>query len=193
MEDWIRRAWRQCSHKPASGVSGVSDVTTEGNIPHRLRLDMKSVAHVAAIRTRALSSRHVQRLRLLDCRKSPGRSANERHRQSLAPCHRRVRERRCFSPPPPPAGPVGAAGRQRRCREYGSDAYLSAAGEDVELLEMIRLLRSGATTGDVVTRHTLEERRRPLRLLVAEDNPVNQRLATVMLEKEGHQVVLAED
>lgn len=80
-----------------------------------------------------------------------------------------------------------------RCREHGIDAYLSSAGEDVELLEMIRLLRSGATKGDVITRHTLEERRRPLRLLVAEDNPVNQRLATVILEKEGHQVLLAED
>ena len=59
---------------------------------------------------------------------------------------------------------------------------------------MIRLLRSGASAhGDVVTRHTLEERRRPLRLLLAEDNPVHQRLATVLLQKAGHHVVLAED
>jgi CheY-like chemotaxis protein len=33
--------------------------------------------------------------------------------------------------------------------------------------------------------------RRHLRVLLAEDNPVNQTLATILLEKEGHQVVLA--
>ncbi len=36
------------------------------------------------------------------------------------------------------------------------------------------------------------EKRSPLRILVAEDNPVNQRLVTRMLEKQGHTVVVAD-
>jgi PAS domain S-box-containing protein len=34
---------------------------------------------------------------------------------------------------------------------------------------------------------------RPLRILLAEDNPVNQRLATVLLQREGHEVVVVGD
>lgn len=40
MDDWIRRAWRQCSHKPGS-IFEVSDVRTQANIPHRLRHHMR--------------------------------------------------------------------------------------------------------------------------------------------------------
>ena len=89
---------------------------------------------------------------------------------------------------------AGQRGDSARCRQHGIDAYLAAGGDRTELLEMIRLVRSGASAnGEIVTRHTLEERRLPLRVLLAEDNPVNQRLAVVMLEKEGHEVVVAED
>lgn len=89
---------------------------------------------------------------------------------------------------------AGQRGDSARCREHGIDAYLAPGGDSAELLEMIRLVRSGALApGEIVTRHTLDEKRRPLRLLLAEDNPVNQRLATVLLQKAGHEVVLAQD
>jgi CheY-like chemotaxis protein len=42
-----------------------------------------------------------------------------------------------------------------------------------------------------VTRHSLREKRRGWQILVAEDNVVNQRLATHLLESRGHHVTIA--
>jgi CheY-like chemotaxis protein len=50
-----------------------------------------------------------------------------------------------------------------------------------------------ARPAKLVTRHTLREGRAPLRILLTEDNTVNQRLASRLLEKEGHVVVVADD
>jgi CheY-like chemotaxis protein/HPt (histidine-containing phosphotransfer) domain-containing protein len=63
-----------------------------------------------------------------------------------------------------------------------------------ELLEAI-LLAFGTPAGlsalPLVTRHTLREERRTLRILLAEDNPVNQALVMRLLEKRGHLVEVA--
>jgi CheY-like chemotaxis protein len=46
-------------------------------------------------------------------------------------------------------------------------------------------------TAPLITRYTIEEARRRLRILVVEDNIVNQKVASAMLEKRGHRVVIA--
>jgi two-component system, sensor histidine kinase and response regulator len=91
----------------------------------------------------------------------------------------------------------GQRGDAQRCKELGIAAYLIKPVLQSDLLEaLLRVLGPRAHAAEpmqVVTRHTLRESRTPLRVLLAEDNVVNQRLALRLLEKEGHSVVLAGD
>ena len=90
---------------------------------------------------------------------------------------------------------TGQRGDGARCREFGISAYLSKPIGETELLEAIlRVLgmrAEGSGNPPLVTRHSLREERRGLRVLVVEDNPVNQRLAVRLMEKQGHSVALA--
>ena len=43
----------------------------------------------------------------------------------------------------------------------------------------------------LITRHTLQEARRELNILLAEDNLINQKLAVALLTKNGHRVTVA--
>ncbi|MGP8283987.1 MAG: response regulator, partial [Desulfomonilaceae bacterium] len=45
----------------------------------------------------------------------------------------------------------------------------------------------------LITRHSLRERRRFLKVLLAEDNVINQKLAATILQKVGHLVTIAEN
>ncbi|MGB6485058.1 MAG: response regulator [Candidatus Acidiferrales bacterium] len=88
-------------------------------------------------------------------------------------------------------------GDAARCQKLGVAAYLSKPFDRLELREvLIRVLGTATATQvdrDLVTRHTLREQRRALSVLVAEDNAVNLRLITRLLEKRGHSVVLAQN
>jgi PAS domain S-box-containing protein len=90
---------------------------------------------------------------------------------------------------------AGYAGDATRCRELGITVYLVKPVRQLELLEAIRLaLGAGAekrTSSALITRHTLGETRRHLQILLAEDNAVNQALAVRLLQKRGHNVVVA--
>ncbi len=99
---------------------------------------------------------------------------------------------------------AGLRGEGARCRALGIRAYLPKPARRADLLEAMKLILSTpAASGDardsgdaavgLVTVHTLRERRTQLRVLVAEDNPVNQMLARRLLEKRGHTVVIAEN
>jgi len=90
---------------------------------------------------------------------------------------------------------AGQRGDAARCRALGIVAYLIKPIRQSELLEAI-LLALGQAPHDhiqprLITRHTLREARRKLRVLLAEDNAVNQTLAVRLLEKRGHTVTVA--
>jgi len=92
---------------------------------------------------------------------------------------------------------AGHRGDAERCRELGITAYLLKPIRQSELREAIaRVLEARQQTSAIplVTRYSLQDARDPdviFRVLVTEDNPVNQLLAVRMLEKRGHRVSVA--
>ena len=80
----------------------------------------------------------------------------------------------------------------RRCREMGIAAYLLKPVKLSELLTAVRQALSPVVAE--VQQQPKDEKlsSRQFRILLAEDNPVNQRLAVRMLEKMGHLVAVAQ-
>jgi two-component system sensor histidine kinase/response regulator len=90
---------------------------------------------------------------------------------------------------------AGQRGDAKRCRDLGVAAYLTKPVRQDELLDAILTALGTRPTKEaapaLVTRHSLREISNHLRILLVEDNVVNQVLAARLLEKRGHSVIVA--
>jgi signal transduction histidine kinase/CheY-like chemotaxis protein len=91
---------------------------------------------------------------------------------------------------------AGQRGEAARCQELGVDAYLTKPVSQPELFEVISRVLSGpgsqAESATLELRETTPKAAR-LRVLLAEDNAVNQKIACRVLEKQGHHVTIVPD
>ena len=87
------------------------------------------------------------------------------------------------------------SGSCERCLDLGVQAYLRKPLRPEDLLNSIlAILRPETKVPQTSTGSSFSERSatiRSLKILLAEDNPVNQKLAMLMLEKKGHKVIVA--
>ncbi len=89
---------------------------------------------------------------------------------------------------------AGKPGDAARCREAGIAAYLPKPIKRSDLRAAILSAlgtRPWRERPALVTRHSLREARHTGRILLVEDDQLNQRIAREMLEKRGHTVVVA--
>jgi len=88
---------------------------------------------------------------------------------------------------------AGTPGDAARCRELGISSYLTKPVPQSDLWDALCTILGDAEAPKpaLVTKHSLREARSTLRVLLAEDNPVNVKLARRLLEKRGHDVVVA--
>jgi two-component system, sensor histidine kinase and response regulator len=91
---------------------------------------------------------------------------------------------------------AGQTGDGARCRQLGIETYLTKPIKQSDLLDAILTALSLSFQHDDKLEPAVQSSHiatRPLRVLLAEDNAVNQMLATRLLEKRGHTVVAASD
>ncbi len=84
-------------------------------------------------------------------------------------------------------------GDSARCRELGVHAYLTKPVCRADLLVTLLTVLGGRSSPDRAPRtaHQPLDNRRRLRVLLTEDNPVNQKVAARLIEKQGHTVEIA--
>jgi signal transduction histidine kinase/CheY-like chemotaxis protein len=89
-----------------------------------------------------------------------------------------------------------------RCQEAGAAGFLTKPVKQSDLLNAIlNLVHPAASNGAKglclpaanASGSTIEVSARPLHVLLAEDNPVNQRVVVAMLEKRGHTVIVVDN
>jgi PAS domain S-box-containing protein len=93
---------------------------------------------------------------------------------------------------------LGQRGHGAEASRIGISAYLTKPVDEADLYDcLIEVLTRGGTrrAPSLVTRHSLREARpqKGARVLVAEDNEVNQKVAVRLLEKQGYRVDVADN
>ncbi len=93
---------------------------------------------------------------------------------------------------------IGQRGHGAEAARIGISAYLTKPVDETDLYDcLVEVLTPGRSPREraLVTRHSLREARPPTgaRVLVAEDNEINQKVAVGLLEKLGYRVELADD
>ncbi len=92
---------------------------------------------------------------------------------------------------------AGRRGDVQRCREAGIEAYLMKPVSRSDLLqaaaELANVTEGAEPEAELITRHSIAESRPRMRVLLAEDNPVNQEVAATMLRKRGHTVTVVDN
>jgi response regulator RpfG family c-di-GMP phosphodiesterase/anti-sigma regulatory factor (Ser/Thr protein kinase) len=99
-------------------------------------------------------------------------------------------------PPIVLAMPAGLRGDAQRCRALAIDAYLTdpvAPDDLVQAVAAVLGLRGTAGERPLITRHSLQPRRQSLRILLAEDVAINQKVARTLLTQRGHHVDVVAD
>jgi len=90
---------------------------------------------------------------------------------------------------------AGVRGDAARCQKLGISAYLTKPIKQSELLDAIMLVLGTAPKRKekvpLITRHIVRESRQRFRILLAEDNVINQKVAVHVLENKGHKVSVA--
>jgi len=89
--------------------------------------------------------------------------------------------------------PAGREGDAKQCKELGISSYLikPVIAADLQRAVLGALERADFSSSEdlpPITRHSLREEQPHLSILLAEDNPINQRLAIKLLENWGHRV-----
>ncbi|MEM8948171.1 MAG: response regulator [Pseudomonadota bacterium] len=90
----------------------------------------------------------------------------------------------------------GLRGDAARAAEIGFAAYLPKPLTPTDLLNCLLKLRDAAPRmrGELITVHSLSESKPScLDILLADDNPVNSKIASIMLEKAGHRIDIVTD
>jgi len=87
----------------------------------------------------------------------------------------------------------------KKCEDAGFDGFLSKPVRREKLLKMVERLFGNELVAEkkqiqnrIATQHSIkEEAKQSVSILLAEDNPVNQKLASLMLKKAGYRVEVA--
>ena len=90
---------------------------------------------------------------------------------------------------------AGKRGDAQRCRQLKVNGYLTKPVIHSELYDALKAILHGKKQPgkDLVTRHQVREAKRRLTILLVDDVEINRELAKVILTKQGHQVLLAND